>query len=143
MEAREHISILVHMSLNKPEDLHKRREYLYAIGRSKDLTDNEVDYLIEFPDSVPNLETLTEEDTFECLYTCVQFMKYNKKIRRKEVKYCEEIAIRLGYSPQVILELSAFIYSDPSLSVNPEFLKKLTIVYSMHQQSSRIRKSAG
>ena len=136
MRGRDHISLLINMSLDNRVELYRRRDYLYDIGLSKGLSKNLVDYLMNYPDPLPNFSCAELQEKFECLYTAVQFMKYGRKIRRKEIRFCEYIAIQMGYFPQVIFELSAFIYGDPNLSVNRKFLQQMTQIYLMSRRRS-------
>ena len=133
MEGREHLSLLIHMSVDKSDEIVKRKGYLYDLGLSKGLQKNLIDYLIEYPDPLPEVAQLPEYDQFECLYTAIQFMKYGQRIRYKEIRFCQRLAVHMGYSAQVIYELSAFIYSDPMLSVNKDFLRKISLVYSINK----------
>ena len=42
-------------------------------------------------------------------------MKVDSKIHEKEIEFCERLALKLGYKPGVIADLSAYIYSDPEI----------------------------
>ena len=134
MRGRDHVSLLINMSLDHRDELYRRREYLYEIGFSKGLSKHLVGYLMNYPDPLPDFSYAEPQQKFECLYTAVQFMKYGRKIRRKEVRFCEYVATQMGYFPQVIFELSAFIYGDPNLSVNRRFLHQMTQIYVMNRR---------
>jgi hypothetical protein len=63
------------------------------------------------------------------LYNVVQLMKIDKEIYLSEIKYCEEVAEKLGFKKAVIAELSSKIYSDPSITSNKDSLKKAVLKY--------------
>ena len=130
MDAREHLSLLIHMSTIKLSESIKRRNFLHDLGLSKGLQKSLIDYLIEYPDPLSEASYFSEYDRFEYLYTAIQFMKCCRRVRYKEIRFCQRLAARMGYSPQVVYELSTFIYSDPMLSINKKFLRKINHLYS-------------
>ena len=120
MGAREYLSVLCHMS--KAKHRIKRKEYLYEIGFSKGISADTVEYLTDF-------ELFSDDHNFECLCVAMQFMKFDRKIRVKEVRFCQFLATSMGYSSQLIYELSPFIYSTPTLSLDKYFLQKVARNY--------------
>ena len=51
-------------------------------------------------------------------------MKIDSQVYLSEIKYCEELAEKLGFKRKVISELSSRIYSDPSITADVNSLKK-------------------
>ena len=129
MEGRSLISLLVHMTMDNEKSLLDRKEYLYDLAHHYGVSEEEVDYLIEYPDPMPSLDGLTEKESFTYLCTAIQFMKYGGRVRRKEAVFCQHIATQMGYYPQVVYEVSSFIYSNPVLKLSTAFLKNLTHMY--------------
>jgi hypothetical protein len=76
------------------------------------------------PHDRPNLSMLTFDEKFEYLYNIIQLMKIDKEIFLSEIKYCEEIASRLGFETKVVGKMSSMIFSDPSITTNREKLKQ-------------------
>ena len=55
----------------------------------------------------------------------IQLMKIDRKVHNSEIEFCEKIAMKLGYKPGVVADLSAYIYSDPSMTTDRKHLRKI------------------
>lgn len=83
---------------------------------------------IELPNmSVPNM---TSEEKFEYLYNIVQLMKVDSEVFLSEIRFCEDLAVKLGYSRKVISVLSQKIFSDPAITSDREKLQQEVAKYS-------------
>ena len=51
-------------------------------------------------------------------------MKIDSQVFLSEIKFCEELAEKLGFKRSVISALSSKIYSDPSISADVSSLKR-------------------
>ena len=60
-------------------------------------------------------------------------MKIDRKVHQSEIQYCERLAVKLGYRPGVIADLSAYIYSDPTLSSDRGHLRALADKQLLHR----------
>jgi hypothetical protein len=56
-------------------------------------------------------------------------MKIDKKIYQKEIDFCERIALKLGYQPKVIMELSTYIYTSESIHSDRTILEDIVEKY--------------
>lgn len=99
------------------------KNLIFVIGKANGVAEAEIEALINAPHDNFNVEKLTEEDKFEILYNVVQLMKIDREVYLSEIKYCEELAIKLGYKKTVVSELSSKIYSDPSITADRDQLK--------------------
>jgi hypothetical protein len=72
---------------------------------------------------------MTDEDRFEYLYNIVQLMKIDSQVYLSEIKYCEELAEKLGFKKGVISKLSSKVFTDPSITSNREALKREVMKY--------------
>jgi hypothetical protein len=63
---------------------------------------------------------LDEEERFELLYDVVQLMKIDNKIFNEEILYCQQIAMKLGYPLEAIMELYPHVNTRINLSVPGE-----------------------
>jgi len=68
---------------------------------------------------------LPSDEKFNYIYNTIQLMKVDKRIHQKEIAFCENLAMKLGYKPGVVGELSQYIYSDPDTVTNLNFLKDI------------------
>jgi hypothetical protein len=125
----EQISLLVHLSKVDNHVAKEESELIHAIGLRNGLTVDQIETIIDNPLSIGRLSNLLPDEKFEYLFNIIQLMKIDKKVFQKEIDYCEKIAMNLGYKPGVIGELSAFIYSDPTIMTKRSFLRSLADQY--------------
>jgi hypothetical protein len=107
----------------------EERDMIYMVGKANGVAEEEIDNLFDNPEPLPPILQMSEDEKFEYLYNVVQLMKIDKEIYLSEIKYCEEVAEKLGFKKAVIAELSSKIYSDPSITSNKDSLKKAVLKY--------------
>ena len=78
---------------------------------------------------INGVTTTTKEEKLECLIDLIKLMKIDKKIYQKEIDFCERIALKLGYQPKVIMELSAYIYNSKSIHTDRSILEDIVDKY--------------
>lgn len=123
---KDQLSILVHLSKADKVIAKEERLLIHAVGRRHGLSEAEVDEIIELPNEIGhNLRELPTEEKFDYLFTVIQLMKIDKKIYQSEIQFCEKIAMKLGYKPGVVADLSQFIYSDPTMTSDPKHLRSI------------------
>ncbi|MEQ9288514.1 MAG: TerB family tellurite resistance protein [Cyclobacteriaceae bacterium] len=105
------------------------KNMIYMVGKANGVPEEEIDNLLDNPEPLPPIIEMSDDEKFEYLYNVVQLMKIDKEIYLSEIKYCEEVAEKLGFRKAVIAELSSKIYSDPSITSNKESLKKAVLKY--------------
>lgn len=118
------LSILVHLSRADKDFAEEERKFILDIGRRNGLSLEEVEAIIENPLGIPDLRNLPSDEKFDHLVNIIQLMKIDGKVRNTEIEFCEIMAMKLGYRPQVILELSQHIYSDPKTMTNLDWLEQ-------------------
>ena len=131
MSIRAHLSILIQLANSDGEFSGEERQLIYMIGKANHLKEEEIDALLENPEEMPPVSTMTEEDKFDYLYNVVQLMKIDSQVFLSEIKYCEEIAEKLRFKKKVIGALSKQIYSDPSITANIDNLKRTVKKYEI------------
>lgn len=123
LSPEEQISILVHLSkadkVVAPEETNLILFIADGLGISKEDTSD----LMASPKPIPSLRNLPSDEKFDYLFNIIRMMKIDGKVHSKEIKFCEKIALNLGYKPGVIAELSAYIYKDPTITTNREMLQ--------------------
>lgn len=105
------------------------RDMILMVGKANGISEEEILGLLEKPEPLPPLDSMSDDDKFDYLFNVVQLMKIDKEVFLSEVKYCEEVAVKLGFKKAVIAELSAKVYSDPTIVANKESLKKAVLKY--------------
>ena len=129
MSIKSQLSALIGLAKIDDDFADQEKNLIYMIGKANGLSEGEIDHLIDDPEDMPALSTLSDDDRFEILYNVVQLMKVDREVYLSEIKYCEDLAVKLGYHKKVISELSSKIYSDPSITADREALKKAVKKY--------------
>ena len=113
---KEQLNILINLAAS--DNLIDDREVktIHMIGKAGGLTREEIDEMIKRPKPIGDLSAFTEDQKFENLYQLIQMMKSDGQVFKSEIHFCETIADRLGYRKEVISELAAKVYSDPSIT---------------------------
>ena len=134
MDVTDQLSVLVHLSKIDKHIASAESKLIHYIGALNGLSKGQIETLIDNPKPLPSLDGLTDDDRFEYLVNIVQLMKVDGKVFTSEIEFCEKIAIKLGYLPGVIAELSQYTYSDPELITSKSFLRQLTEKYQRNKQ---------
>ncbi len=124
MSIKSKLSVLVQLANIDGEFAGEEKDLIYMIGKANGISEDEINNMVENPEPIPPLSTLSEEDKFEYLFHLVQLMKIDSQVYLSEIKFCEELAEKLGFKRNVISELSARIYSDPSITSDVASLKR-------------------
>ena len=110
------LEILISLANSDSKISENEEKLIRIIARANNLEHQEVDRLLKQPPSGNNLGTYTEEEKFEALYLMIQLMKVDGQVFKSEIDFCEKIAEKLGYRKEVVRELSAGIFSDPTIT---------------------------
>lgn len=105
------------------------KNMIYMVGKANGVPESEIDSLLESPEPLPPVNAMSDDEKFEYLFNVVQLMKIDKEVYLSEIKYCEEVAVKLGFKKAVIAELSSKIYSDPSITSDKDALKRAVMKY--------------
>jgi uncharacterized membrane protein YebE (DUF533 family) len=118
------LNILINLAASDSKIEEKESKLIHTIGKANGLTKEEVQELIQNPKPITELNTMTNDEKFEHLYNLIQMMKMDGQVFKSEILFCESIASKLGYKKSVVAELSAHIYSDPSITADRTMLRK-------------------
>ena len=129
MTAKIQLQALINLAISDMHFADEERELIYTIGQAHGLERKKIDEMISDPKPIGDVSILGEEDRFQMLYNIVQLMKIDRKVYVVEIKYCEDIATRLGYNKKVIKELSAKIYANPAITTDRDYLRDLVRGY--------------
>ena len=120
---KEQLNILVNLAASDNKIADTEARLIQMIGQVNGVPKEEIDEMLKNPRPVGDLRTLTPDQKFEHLYNVVQLMKIDGEVYKSEIKFCQEIAERLGYKKGVIGELSSKIFSNPSITADRDHLK--------------------
>lgn len=102
----------------------KERKLIEHIAKVNNVSDDQIKELLNKPESIPDLQILSDDERFEYLYMVIQLMKVDGQVFKSEIVFCEELAEKLGYKKKVVSELSKNIYSDPSITADRDMLRE-------------------
>ena len=131
MNIKSHLSLLISLANIDNDFSEEERDMIVMVGKANGIAENEIEELLEKQVPLPGVTTMSDDEKFECLFNVVQLMKIDKEIYLSEVKFCEDVAVKLGYKKAVIAELSAKIYSNPAITSDREALKKAILKYQV------------
>jgi len=125
LSTEDQISVLVHLS--KADKVIAEEEYrmIIQVADGLGMSSDQAARIINDPNPIPKMKDLPPEEKFQYLFNVVSLMKADGKIHQKEVSFCEKLALKLGYKPGVISKLSAYIYRDPSINTNRDYLRTI------------------
>ncbi len=103
---------------------------IYALGKGNRMPEKEIDevlnvHLRHARHELPDIENLDENDKFEYLYNIVQLMKVDEKVYLSEIRFCQNLAVKLGFNKKVVGDLSAKIFSDPTITSDRDSILKV------------------
>ena len=121
----DQISLLVQLSKADHFVAEQESKMIHVVGKRGGLTEEEVENIIDHPKPIGELRTLPSDEKFNYLFNTIQLMKVDGKVHSSEITFCEKVAIKLGFKPGVVADLSAYIYSDPDVVTNVKFLRSI------------------
>ncbi len=124
MSIKSQLSALIQLAKIDGDFAGEEKALIMMLGKANGITEEEVMHLVDNPEPLPPLSTMTEDDRFEYLYNIVQLMKIDSQVYLSEIKYCEELAEKLGFKKSVIAKISSRVFTDPSITSNRESLKR-------------------
>jgi hypothetical protein len=105
MDALEQMKLLISLAQVDGSVAQREKNYIINIGRANGMYPDEVEPLFEKELAIKVPTGLSDDEKFECIYSLVQLMKIDERMYHEEIKFCSEIATRLGYDHQVMFEL--------------------------------------
>lgn len=124
MSIKSKLSVLVQLANIDGDFAGEEKDLIYMIGKANGISEDQINEMVENPEPLPPVSTMSDDDKFEYLFHLVQLMKIDSQVYLSEIKFCEELAEKLGFKRNVISELSARIYSDPAIASDINALKR-------------------
>ena len=117
------LSILIELANRDGEIDESERKLIHQIGLAHNHTEEEIADLIA---NTPPIEydELSNDERFEMLYDLVRIMKVDGKIFDDEILYCLDVARKLGYPMEAVMELYGLVHANLKLSSEIRLLKR-------------------
>lgn len=124
-----HLMSLIQLAVSDESFDPIEKMLIYSIGKAHGVTEAEIDRLVkEHLETKPPKDlvfsSLSFDERFEYLYNIIQLMKIDNEVFLSEIRYCEDMAQKLGFKSKVVKTMSARIFSDPGITADREALKK-------------------
>ena len=116
------INILINLAASDSSVTEYEVKIIRIIAKVNDVPAESFEELLKHPTPIGDLTAYTEMERFEVLLMMIQLMKADGQVFKSEINFCERIAEKLGYRREVIRELSANIYSDPTITSDRKLL---------------------
>lgn len=134
MDFSTQMSLLIQLSLVDGNISQKEQDMIFGIGRSNGMEDPEIEkilhqHLRNSRNELPDMTHLTEDDKILYLYNIIRLMKADKEVYLTEIRFCENIADKLGFKKKVVGELSSKVFSDGTVNADMEFLREVVSKY--------------
>ena len=112
MSALPQLKLLVNLALIDDEVADRERQYIINIGLANGVQKEEIENLFARSHESISLEGLSNDQKFDYLFSLVQLMKIDERLYNKEIKFCSQVASKLGYKKEVMFELMLKVSSS-------------------------------
>jgi len=113
---RKKLKILVFLALADKHFADQEREFIEKICERNELDPRIIDELINDPEPIGSLGALSYQKSVEYLTDSVMLMVVDGKVLPSEILFCQDIAIRLGFSKRAADELIGMVSSGKTIS---------------------------
>jgi len=128
--ATTQIRVLIQLAMIDGELADAEQKVLHDIAERHGMSASDIEEIIaENSAQGPDLSDLTDDDKFEYMYSLVQLMKVDGRMKEPEIKFITTLATRLGYDEAVLFELVTKVHTDSSIEMDREVLKRKVQTY--------------
>jgi len=117
------LSILIELANRDGEIDESELKLIHQIGLAHNHSEEEINQLIQNTPAI-NYDKLSPDERFEMLYDLVRLMKVDGKIFDDEILYCLEVARKLGYPMEAVMELYGLVHANLKLTSEIRILKR-------------------
>jgi uncharacterized tellurite resistance protein B-like protein len=125
----EQLKLLVNLARMDGELAIIERNYIINIGKGHGFPESSVETLFYDSHETILAEDLTPKQRFNYLFNLVQLMKIDEKLYQEEIKFCANIATRLGYKSEIMFDLLLKVKSGPMDQKDIDALQESTAKY--------------
>lgn len=128
MTALPQLKLLINLASIDGEVGEKERIYIFNIGRANGLAEVVVEPLFNTRHETIIPTDLNHDQKFNYIVSLVQLMKIDERLYKEEIKYCAQVAAKLGYSKEIIFDLMLHV-SATMAETEVKALQELTKKY--------------
>jgi uncharacterized tellurite resistance protein B-like protein len=129
MNAKEELTLLIQLAKVDDNVVQQETDMIYYLGTFYGLTKETIDALFESSSTELDINSLSKEDKYNCIYDLIHLMKVDQMVFQSEIQFCQKIASTLGYKTDIVPELAAHIFSDSDITINKLALREMADKY--------------
>lgn len=110
-----HLNILVQLAQIDGETDETELELIRQIGKSENLTDEDIDKVIASTDhkeGIPSVDKFSDTEKLELMTNLVLVMKIDGIVHKNEMQFCLDMIDKLGYNKDAFYELVSSTTND-------------------------------
>ncbi|HEY5690731.1 MAG TPA: TerB family tellurite resistance protein [Cyclobacteriaceae bacterium] len=112
MSVLSQLKLLVNLALIDEEVADREKQYITNIGVANGLSEQDVEFLFNQSHKIIVPDGLSDDLKFDYIFSLVQLMKIDERLYQNEIKYCSQVAAKLGYKQDVMFELMLKVSSS-------------------------------
>ncbi|MEQ8581989.1 MAG: hypothetical protein RIC30_16390 [Marinoscillum sp.] len=121
---KSQISILIHLASMDGAIDDTEKGLISRIGMAHGLSEEELKEYFDNPPEKIDFSTLSEDESFDTLYNLVHLMKVDGKIFDEEIGYCMNMAKKLGYPMEAVMDLYSQVHANVKLKSEIQKIKR-------------------
>lgn len=122
------LKLLVNLARIDGEIAERERKYITTIGLANGIPAEDITPLFDQHHGHIDLQHLNNQQKFDYIVSLVQLMKIDEKLYQEEIRYCANVAARLGYDQAVMFDLMLHV-REAMQQKELEALKQITEQY--------------
>ncbi|MBX2965675.1 MAG: hypothetical protein KF845_05975 [Cyclobacteriaceae bacterium] len=103
--ALSQLKLLVNLARIDGDIADRERKYITTIGLANGVPMEDIVPLFDQDHDDIGLKHLNNQEKFDYIVSLVQLMKIDERLYQDEIKYCSQVAARLGYDQTVMFDL--------------------------------------
>ena len=105
MSTHSQLKLLVNLALIDNQVAEREKKYITNIGVANGMKKEDVEELFKQSHEIIIPDGLSSDEKFNYLFSLIQLMKIDERLYKEEIKYCSQVASKLGYKQEVMFEL--------------------------------------
>jgi len=122
-DKKAELNVLINLAASDSNVAERESKFIHSIAKANGISEAETNTMMNNPQPIGDINSLTTDEKFEHLYNLIQLMKMDGQVFRSEIVFCEKIAEKLGFKKAVVGDISQHIYSDPTITADREMVK--------------------